>query len=183
MSSPIAIYYASHDGQTRRIATRIAARIGERGRETRLTDLGERTPTRAEIEAAGGVVIAAAIRYGHHLTEADALVTACRDLFTARPPAVVSVSLTARKPNKRTAETNIYLRKWLHRHDLRPIVAAAVAGRLDYPSYRPLDRLMIRLIMKITGGPTDPTARIEYTDWDAVDALADRIAENFPEQD
>ena len=34
---------------------------------------------------------------------------------------------------------------------------------------------MIRLIMKITGGPTDPSTVIDYTDWAAVDDLARRV--------
>jgi menaquinone-dependent protoporphyrinogen oxidase len=35
---------------------------------------------------------------------------------------------------------------------------------------------MIRLIMKMTGGPTDPQARVEYTSWEAVDQFAKEIA-------
>jgi len=52
-----------------------------------------------------------------------------------------------------------------------------VAGRLDYPRYTWLDRQMIRLIMRVSGGPTDPEASIEYTDWAAVDGLAGQMAE------
>jgi menaquinone-dependent protoporphyrinogen oxidase len=59
---------------------------------------------------------------------------------------------------------------------LQPALDAAVAGRLDYPSYNWLDRQIIRLIMMLTGGPTDPRCRVEYTSWKAVDAIADRIA-------
>jgi menaquinone-dependent protoporphyrinogen IX oxidase len=36
---------------------------------------------------------------------------------------------------------------------------------------------MIRFIMTLTGGPTDPGASIEYTAWDVVDDVALRIAE------
>ncbi len=63
------------------------------------------------------------------------------------------------------------------RHRLKPALAAAVAGRLDYPHYRWLDRQIIRLIMKMTGGPTDPQSCIEFTAWDAVDDIAVRIAD------
>ena len=48
-------------------------------------------------------------------------------------------------------------------------MAAAVAGRLDYPHYRWLDRQIIRFIMKMTGGPTDPRSCVEFTAWKAVD--------------
>jgi menaquinone-dependent protoporphyrinogen IX oxidase len=36
---------------------------------------------------------------------------------------------------------------------------------------------MIRLIMKLTGGPTDPNLCVEFTAWPKVDAIAARIAE------
>jgi menaquinone-dependent protoporphyrinogen oxidase len=64
----------------------------------------------------------------------------------------------------------------LKRRRITPAIAAAVAGRLDDPSYRWYDRAMIRLIMRITGGPTDPRTTIEYTDWQQVDSIADAIA-------
>lgn len=35
---------------------------------------------------------------------------------------------------------------------------------------------MIRLIMKMTDGPTDPNTVIDYTDWEKVDKLADEVA-------
>jgi len=42
--------------------------------------------------------------------------------------------------------------------------------------YRFFDRWMIRLIMWMTKGPTDPTAVIEFTDWAQVEAFGRRIA-------
>ncbi|WP_370654382.1 flavodoxin domain-containing protein [Rhodoferax sp.] len=45
------------------------------------------------------------------------------------------------------------------------------AGKLDYPRYRFVDRFMIRLIMFMTNGPTDPKAVIEFTDWQQVEAF------------
>jgi menaquinone-dependent protoporphyrinogen oxidase len=89
----------------------------------------------------------------------------------------LSVCLAARKPSRGTAAGNPYLRKAIARHRLTPALAVAVAGRLDYPRYSWLDRQMIRFIMTLTGGPTDPGASIEYTAWDVVDDVALRIAE------
>ena len=50
------------------------------------------------------------------------------------------------------------------------------AGKIDYPRYGFVDKQMIRLIMWITKGPTDPTLTVEFTDWDSVDEFARRIA-------
>ena len=48
---------------------------------------------------------------------------------------------------------------------------AIFAGKLNYPIYNWLDRNIIRLIMRLTGGPTDPDTVMEFTDWQKVDAF------------
>ena len=50
------------------------------------------------------------------------------------------------------------------------------AGKLDYPRYTFWDRQIIRLIMFITKGPTDPDAVVDFTDWQQVDAFARKIS-------
>ena len=72
------------------------------------------------------------------------------------------------------------MRKAIARHRLAPALAVAFAGRLDYPSYGWWDRQIIRFIMLLTGGPTDPPTCVEYTSGPAVDEFAARIAELQP---
>ncbi len=139
-------------------------------------DLAHDLPTAETLGKASLIAVVASVRYGHHLKEADALLALYRTLQPLPPLAVASVNLTARKPGKDTAQGNAYLRKWIVRQQLTPAFSAAFAGRLDYPRYGWLDRQMIRLIMKMTGGPTDPTTTIEYTDWAAVDRFATALA-------
>jgi menaquinone-dependent protoporphyrinogen oxidase len=175
LSAPLSIFYASHDGHCRRIAQRIAARLSHSHLAAAAVDLA--TPVSSQtIAAARYIVLIAAIRYGHHLREAEAFLDAYGALAAKPPLALVSVNLTARKPAKCTPETNPYLRKWIKRRNLSPDLAAAFAGKLDYPRYRWFDRLAIQFIMTLTGGETDPTAVVEFTDWAAVDAFADTIA-------
>ena len=59
----------------------------------------------------------------------------------------------------------------------QPKLLGVFAGKLDYPRYRFIDRLMIRFIMLITDGPTDPKTVIEFTDWDQVEAFGRKLAE------
>ena len=67
-------------------------------------------------------------------------------------------------------EGNRYMQKFLQLSPWRPGDLKVIAGKVDYPSWRWHERFMIRLIMKYTHGPTDPTAVIDYTDWDDVAA-------------
>ena len=126
-------------------------------------------PASSDLAAVAVVVLVAAVRYGRHLPEADRFLAVYRSLHSPPPLALASVNLTARKPGKTTVTGNTYLRKVIARHRLAPALAVAFAGRLDYQRYGWRDRWIIRFIMLLTGGPTDPATCIEYTSWPAVD--------------
>lgn len=170
------LFYATRDGQSRRIAAHIAARLANRGIYAPPHDLAGALPAPADLVAAPLIVVIAAVRYGRHLPEAERFFATYRELLARVPFTFVSVNLAARKPGKDTAAGNQYLQKLMARHRLNPDLAAAVAGRLDYPHYRWLDRQIIRFIMKMTGGPTDPQSCVEFTSWEAVDEIAAQIA-------
>lgn len=173
------LFYATRDGQSRRIAERIADRLDERGIPSRPYDLAAALPAAQRLAEARLATIVMAVRYGRHLPEAEAFLAIYRALRAPPPLVLLSVNLTARKPGKDTAEGNAYLRKSIARHRLTPAIALAVAGRLDYSRYGWLDRQLIRFIMKLTGGPTDLKTCLEYTPWNVVDDVALRIAELY----
>ncbi len=172
-----ALYYATRDGQSRRIAEHISRRLAEAGTPALAQDIALAQPAPADLAAAAVVVLVAAVRYGRHLPEADRFLAVYRSLQAPPPLALASVNLTARKPAKTTVAGNTYLRKVIARHRLAPAVAVAFAGRLDYQRYGWLDRRIIRFIMLLTRGPTDPNTCIEYTSWRAVDEFAARVIE------
>jgi menaquinone-dependent protoporphyrinogen oxidase len=173
------LYYASRDGQARKIAARIAERLAAHGIAAAPADLATTQPSPAELAPAAMVVAVLAVRYGRHLPEATRFVETFALLHRPPPLALASVNLTARKPGKDTAEGSAYLRKLIARNGLKPALATAFAGKLDYPRYDFFDKHIIRFIMLITGGPTDPSAVVEYTDWDKVDGFADAIASTY----
>ena len=168
--SKIAIVYATRDGHSERIAQRIAARLGDSG----ATSVGSLLWSPPPAFDAGTVVIVAvlAVRYGRVLPEGAKFLTAFAGQERAPPLALAIVNLVARNAQRRTPETNPYLRNTLARHGLKPALATAFAGRLNYPKYRFFDKQIIRLIMAMTGGPTDGVSDIEYTDWAQVDGFA-----------
>ena len=176
-SRSVALYYATHDGQARRIAEHIARCLAEVGIVAPPHELAATPPSVAEMAAASVVVLVAAVRYGRHLPQAEQFLAAYRTLNAPPPLAFASVNLTARKPGKTTATGNAYVRKLIASHHLAPAVAVAFAGRLDYQRYGWRDRQIIRFIMLLTGGPTDPNTCIEYTSWPAVDEFAAHVAE------
>jgi len=169
------IVYATTDGQTRKISERIQQTLRDRGLETTLVDVdkaAELDPSRFD-----GVIAGASVRYGKHDPKMARFLDGNRDAIVQRPNAFFSVNLIARKPEKRDLDGNKYLRKFLDRLSFSPGHVEIIAGMLDYPSYRFIDRIMIQMIMKITDGPTGGTEVIEYTDWAQVDDFASRMAD------
>ncbi len=172
--SKILIIYASTDGQTRKICQRLQQVVEQQLHRVTVVAIEDV----ATIDAASfdKIVIGASIRYGKHSPLIVNFIEQNRPLLESRPNAFFSVNVVARKPEKSRPEHNPYLQKFLRRISWKPGTVVVFAGKIDYPSYRPLDRFMIRLIMWMTKGPTDPNAVIEFTDWQQVEAFGHTVA-------
>ena len=169
------ILFSTRDGQTREIASYLASELKELGIDADTVNLN-RTET-VEWHHYDRVVIGASIRYGHFHPALDRFVKKHLASLQALPGAFFSVNLVARKAEKRTPQTNSYTRKFLLNSPWQPQSCAVFAGALRYPRYRWYDRFMIRLIMKMTGGETDTSKEVVYTDWPQVARFAQEIAQ------
>lgn len=163
------VLYSSHDGQTKAIASSIASTLSET-LECDVMDLA----LSMDINLANyqSVVIGASVRYGHFQRSLYKFTKQNVAQLNTMPSAFFAVNLTARKPEKRTPQTNAYTRKFLLATPWLPKQCAVFAGALRYPRYGWLDKAMIKLIMKMTSGETDTSKEVEYTDWQDVTRFA-----------
>ena len=171
----VLILYSTTDGHTRKICLRIKQVIEQAQHQVAISELG--IDSGLDLKDFDQIVIGASIRYGKHSRRVTDFIRRHRSALEDKPGAFFSVNLVARKPDKNTPETNPYLRKFLEQIGWKPDILAVFAGKLDYPKYERFDRLMIRLIMKMTKGPTDPATVIEFTDWKKVDEFALRLSQ------
>ncbi|MFN7779443.1 MAG: menaquinone-dependent protoporphyrinogen IX dehydrogenase [Betaproteobacteria bacterium] len=160
-------------GQSRRICERIAARLDAAGKPATVAALTDATIDPAAFDA---IVIGASVKHGKHQPTVLEFIRKHQSLIEARPSALFSVSLIARKPKRNTPETNPYLRALVAQSPWKPGLLAVFAGELDYSRYGPFDKQMMRLVMWVNRGPTDPETKIEFTDWNAVDRFAAQVA-------
>lgn len=170
------ILYSTTDGHTARIAGFIREVLQEHGHNVQIKALADMRDN--DWHGCDRLIIGASIRYGKHRPEVAEFVRRNRETLDAKRTAFYTVSAVARKAHKRVPENNLYLRKFLHSTGWRPAQIGIFAGRICYRLYRPLDRFMIRLIMRITNGPTAKDADVEFTDWDEVRAFAEAFAQN-----
>jgi len=169
----IFLAYSTTDGHTLEICERLQEVIEGEGHEVILTSVAEAMPV--NLEAFDKIVIGASIRYGRHSKQVHEFIAHNAEVLARKPNAFFSVNVVARKPEKNRPETNPYLQKFLRKIAWRPSELAVFAGKIDYPRYGLLDRQMIRFIMWMTKGPTDPAAVVDFTDWDAVEAFGRRL--------
>lgn len=174
------IAWSTTDGHTPRICERLRRAIEAGGHHVTVLSLAEADAL--DLAGFDRIVIGASIRYGKHQPQVAQFIARHQAQLERADGAFFTVNIVARKPEKSRPDTNPYLRKFLRQIRWKPAHLAVFAGKLDYPRYRPFDRFMIRLIMFITKGPTDPTAVIEFTDWGQVEAFGRELAAGAPAQ-
>ena len=170
----ILIIYSTTDGHTVEICRRLIQVLESSGHQVTLVNVLDASGV--DLEPFAKIVIGASIRYGKHSPQITRFIAAQERILDSKPNAFFSVNVVARKPEKNQPTTNPYVKKFLNQIRWKPKQLAVFAGKLDYPRYNPVDRFMIRLIMWITKGPTDPTAVIEFTDWQQVEEFGRVIA-------
>ncbi|CAK9886385.1 MAG: Protoporphyrinogen IX dehydrogenase [menaquinone] [Candidatus Erwinia impunctatus] len=168
------ILFSTRDGQTRDIAAYIANIVREK-QECDVINILHITSV--EWEKYDRVLIGASIRYGHFHPQVARAVKTYLPQLQQRRSGFYSVNLTARKAGKNTPKTNVYTRKFLLDTPWEPECCAVFAGALRYPRYIFFDRVMIQLIMRITGGETDKTKEFEFTDWNQVGRFSHEFIE------
>ncbi|MGF1708766.1 menaquinone-dependent protoporphyrinogen IX dehydrogenase [Enterovibrio baiacu] len=166
------LLHSSREGQTVKILRYIEKELADT-HQCELVDLHE-TPN-VDFAHYDKVMIGASIRYGHLNKKLYTFIEKNLAELNNAKAAFFCVNLTARKPEKDTPETSVYMKKFLTLSPWQPQLLDVFAGALYYPRYKFFDRVMIQFIMKMTGGETDPTKEIEYTNWDRVKLLSERF--------
>lgn len=157
--------HSSTDGQTIKIFKHIEEQLGNEY-QCEVMDLHQ-SPN-IDFSLYDRILIGAAVRYGHLNKKLYQFIDQNRKQLDESKVGFFCVNLTARKEGKNTPETSAYMKKFLLKSPWVPTLQAVFAGALRYPSYNFFDRTMIKLIMKLTGGETDTSKEVEYTNWEKV---------------
>jgi menaquinone-dependent protoporphyrinogen oxidase len=172
----IAVFYTTTEGQTRRIAERIASRCRERGLSSEAVCVGTTDAAAVDWSAARAIVVGASLHGGRHQKEAARFIRMYRHRLNAGVSAFFSVSLAAasKRPGEAATARRIAA-TFAEQAGWHPSFIASLAGRLAYTQYGFFKRWIMRAIARHEGGSTDTTRDHEYTDWDAVTRFADEV--------
>tara|TARA_B100001059_G_C17517971_1_gene419259 strand:+ start:90 stop:614 length:525 start_codon:yes stop_codon:yes gene_type:complete len=169
------IIFSTTDGHTKKICERIGNFLNNE-KLTKIVSLDE--ATKLDLSKYQRIIIGASIRYGKHSKKLYKFIELNKKILNQKPSVFFSVNVVARKFEKNTPNTNPYIKKFLKISKWQPNKLGVFAGKVDYPNYNFFEKYIIKLIMFITGGPTDTSQSYEFTDWTKVENFAKELKIN-----
>ncbi|QCJ46374.1 flavodoxin domain-containing protein [Haloprofundus sp. MHR1] len=164
------VCYGTGEGQTAKVAERLAERLDERGHEATAVNVGDRSGDRS-VAAFDAVLVGASIHAGKHQPAVVEFVEANRDAMATKPTGFFQVSLSS-ADEEGEAQAAGYVDSFVSETDWHPDRIGLFGGALRYSEYGFLKRLMMKQIAKRTLPDVDTSRDVEFTDWAEVDAFA-----------
>ncbi len=159
----VLVAYATIEGQTSKIAHRIADQIGRHGHQIVLVDVHE-AEARGVADEFDAAVIAGSIHMGQHDKELTAFVRRHQTRLSEAPSAFVSVSLAAGRP-KYLQEVAGWAKDFYRDSGWTADVEHHAAGALRDRRLGFFKKLMLHRFMQKEGVKLDPSGDTEFTEW------------------
>ena len=181
-----AVFFATREGHTGRIATRIATDLRAHGAEVDVFDVFDvRTDTPIDWSRYAAAWVAASVHAGHHEPEMIAFVRRYRAELDRLSAGFVSVTLSeagAEDPTRSSAERERAAADVRRMIDVfvmdtgwRPARCLPVAGALAYSKYNFFVQFIMKRIARKAGAPTDTSRDYEFTNWQALDRFIEEL--------
>lgn len=165
----VLVVHATVEGQTRRIAERVAETVTGGGHAPRPFEAAAGSPP-AFPATAGAAILCAPIHIGRYPTAFEAAVHAWSADLARRPSAFVSVTLAiASDDAAERAEAEAFAARFAARTGWQPDRVHHAAGALRFSEYGVLRRLLMRRVAAAEGHPGSRDR--EFTDWAALAAF------------
>jgi menaquinone-dependent protoporphyrinogen oxidase len=173
-----AIFFATREGQTKKIAEHIALALRAQGIDADLCDV--KTLKGPVMWSQYGMAwVAASVHAGHHEPAMMDFVRGHRGNLRRLGAVFVSVTLSeavaedVHAPAERRAQSARDARRmidvFVKETGWKPACSLPVAGALAYTRYNRLVRWMMARIAREQGAPTDTSVDHEFTNWPALD--------------
>jgi len=175
----VLIVYATKEGQTGRIATRMAETFRAEGHEVELLDT-EQAHVRGDLDRYRLVIVGAPIHAQGYPRSIVRFAREHRALLERLPSAFFSVGLAVcSRTSDGRAQTLEVVEGFVKKTGWRPRRIELIAGALPYSKYDFVTRFVMRRIVEKEGGDTDTSRDYEYTDWQRVTAFARELADEI----
>ena len=161
----ILIAYGTSEGQTRKIANTIAARVHELGHDAHLFDTA--SLEKRHVGSYDKVIVAGSVHQQRHQEFVEVFVMTSLPELKERPTLFLSVSLSAAFPDG-MFEAQSYVDEFLVSTGWKPTQSLLIAGALRYDEYDYFKAQIIEHVVlkcrEVEGAKGD----YEFTDWDTL---------------
>jgi menaquinone-dependent protoporphyrinogen oxidase len=172
----ILIVFATHHGQTARVAEHMRAKFADAGFDVTVANV-DMSSVDIEPEQYDAVLVGGSLMVGRHQRSIKRYVTRHLERLNAMPSAFFSLSGSAASADPQgQADARTAMQRFLTETRWDPDMMTTVAGAIMYTKYGWLTRMILREICRRAGGPTDTSRDHELTDWAQVSAFAIRFA-------
>lgn len=164
----ILIVYASLEGQTAKIAGRIAEQLRNECHHV-ITQKADKLSDDFRINAYDAAIIGGPVHMNHYPKQLKKFVKQYRNWLNNHTSALFTVcmAINSQRPESRQEAEN-YQNNFTQETQWQPSQSAIFAGAVKYTQYGFLTRLIMKFISKREGGNTDTSQDHEYTDWNEV---------------
>ena len=171
----ILILYGSLEGQTKKIAERMADIIRNKGHQVTIQS-GKHLPANFSVNNFDAAILGGSIHMEKYPAYLKAFVTAHCDWLNNVPSALFTVCMAVHSQHEKSRESaKHYSEKFIAQTGWHPKFSATFAGALKYTEYNFVTRFIMKMISKREGASTDTSRNHEYTDWESVDRFAEEI--------
>lgn len=177
----IIIFYGTLEGQTAKIAERIAQVLRDRGLDITSRSV-EDIPDDFELTSFEAAVIGGSIHMGKYPSRLPKIVMQHRDWLNNIPSAFFTVCMGINSQQEKSRQKAAgYSDTFIKETNWRPTLTATFAGAVKYTQYNFVTRFIMKMISRREGGSTDTSRDHEYTDWEAVTQFAEQFAARLNE--
>ncbi len=175
----ILIAYASREGQTEKIAHRVADLLTQEGDRTTVVNVAEGPA--ADVSKADAFIVAGSLHLAKHDPALEAFVRKNLHTLNRLPSCFLSVSLSAASddPAER-GDAWRCLKEFTAATGWTPTATDIVAGGVHDVKTGFFKRIMLHRILRKKGVALDPSGDTEFTDWQALYKAVRKFREKNP---
>jgi menaquinone-dependent protoporphyrinogen oxidase len=171
----VLIAYGTTEGQTRKIAERVAKDVSDRGHSIELHDALE-PDAHLDLDKFHAFVLAGSVHQEQHQKVIKNFATAHSERLNASPAAFISVSLSAALEETRS-EAQRYVDQFVLLTGWQPRMTLLLGGAVRFDEYDYFQQQVVKFIVMRGGLASEDGADREFTDWEALDSFVDEFLE------
>ncbi|MCC7252573.1 flavodoxin domain-containing protein [Hyphomicrobium sp.] len=165
----ILLLYSSTEGQTKKVADRVASIVRAAGHEILVHHMSsDQAPP--PIGSFDAVICAASVHQGYHQESATDFVSAQAAELGRKPTAFISVSLSAAMDDGRE-EAQHYVDRFVEATHWSPTMTLLLGGAVRLSGYDYFERQVMKHIIMQRGVAHDLNVDYECTDWTALETF------------